>query len=659
MLQEFSNFITALDPDVLTGYNIINFDLPYIYERADLLGASDFKLISRAFNNFKPKLKLYENKSFGSPNYGKVSYEVKRQLYITGRVQFDLYPFARENFKLSDYKLQTVGETFLGAGKDDLHYTQIAPYYNQGGKKIIKLAKYCLKDSMIVMNVMLKKKIVTETFELCQVVNNTPEVVLYKGQKQKLSSFLHFQAYENNYLICHESKPHRPSPEAFYDAEMSDGQKKYKGAYVIEPTTGRYKSPVIVLDFASLYPSIIMEKNLCFSTLLKDNSSKNGIDEENIYKLNHHSFVTKAAKSGLLPKILAELLSIRKQAKLDMKRASEANDYILYDVYNAKQKAVKVIANSIYGLLGSKAGIIDSVPIAETITARGRELLQLAKDKAPEFCPTANVIYGDTDSIFINIPNISLDEGIQRGLEMERQYAKFFQKPIIFEYEKTFSVLLMLAKKRYYGIYFEKKSEGPGQKEGKGIHTSRRDGFPFLRKVLSQMQDDFISCKTDDETVENVRSELRKLYRYRKGLEYDINDFTYTTSLSKNLSEYKNENTPHCQALKRCIKKNSENPQIYSLPQYATGDRIAYSFIVNTHKKFKREKDCKSDFAECISAIQEGDMTLNFDIFILDIRNAIDTFLRPLIWKSNERNVFISRMFNTQHGAIQKYFNTL
>ena len=126
--------------------------------------------------------------------------------------------------------------------------------------------------------------------------------------------------------------------------------EKYEGAIVIEPKRGYYKDPIATLDFASLYPSIMMAHNLCYSTLVpsKREAEKYGDDVE----LTPHGdyFIKREKKKGILPIILEELISARKQAKKELK---EATDPFVKAVLDGRQLALKISANSVYGFTGA------------------------------------------------------------------------------------------------------------------------------------------------------------------------------------------------------------------------------------------------------------------------------------------------------------------
>uniref|UniRef100_A0A1I7SJG5 DNA polymerase delta catalytic subunit n=1 Tax=Bursaphelenchus xylophilus TaxID=6326 RepID=A0A1I7SJG5_BURXY len=152
----------------------------------------------------------------------------------------------------------------------------------------------------------------------------------------------------------------------------------YKGATVLDPIEGFYNQPIATLDFASLYPSIMIAHNLCYSTLIqKPIPADFKIDEDYIVSPTNNMFVTKKQCKGLLPMILEDLLGARKKAKKDLK---EATDPLKKMVLNGRQLALKISANSVYGFTGATNGKLPCVEISQSVTSFGRQMIDTTKD---------------------------------------------------------------------------------------------------------------------------------------------------------------------------------------------------------------------------------------------------------------------------------------
>jgi len=141
---------------------------------------------------------------------------------------------------------------------------------------------------------------------------------------------------------------------------------------VLEPDIGFYPGYVAVLDFASLYPSIMRAHNLCFTTLVPPDKVSKFADDQVWKTPAGHTFVKKDVQEGLLPLILTKLLTARKQAKKDMKNAPDA---FTRDIMNGRQLALKVSANSVYGFTGASTNPLVCVEISASVTSYGREMI--------------------------------------------------------------------------------------------------------------------------------------------------------------------------------------------------------------------------------------------------------------------------------------------
>ena len=145
---------------------------------------------------------------------------------------------------------------------------------------------------------------------------------------------------------------------------------KFEGAIVIDPKKGFYDRPIATLDFASLYPSIMMAHNLCYTSYIPNQQLANKYKPEDLTRTpDGHIFVKKSLKKGILPLILEELIGARKQAKRELK---EAKDPFVRAVLDGRQLALKVSANSVYGFTGAQVGQLPCLAISSSVTAFGR-----------------------------------------------------------------------------------------------------------------------------------------------------------------------------------------------------------------------------------------------------------------------------------------------
>jgi DNA polymerase delta subunit 1 len=423
MLLKWRKFLEVVDPDIITGYNVQNFDIPYLLDRASTL-LKDHKQISLgAFPQWgriqKAKAKM-KNTTFESAAYGKRN---NVETTIEGRVVFDMLPYMQRNHKLSSYSLNAVCSEYLNQQKEDVHHSIISDLQNGSDEDRHRLATYCLKDAQLPWRLMERLSVLVNYIEMARVTGVPVDYLISRGQQIKVYSMILRKCQKEKLLV--------PTPKK---SGFSGENVGYEGATVLEPEKGYYKIPIATLDFASLYPSIMQAYNLCYSTLI-DPKDVPKVDAA-LYKKseNGHVFVHSHVKKGILPSILDELLSARKRAKKDMKNA--ATDFERA-VQNGRQLALKVSANSVYGFTGATVGQLPCVPVASSVTSYGRILLLETKKfvtgkytKANGYAYDAEVIYGDTDSVMVKFGPSTVAEVFPLALEAAEKASEIFPNPI-------------------------------------------------------------------------------------------------------------------------------------------------------------------------------------------------------------------------------------
>ena len=472
MLRSWQEFLAEVDPDLITGYNIANFDFPYLLDRARHLHVDGFNQWTRLKNMASEA----RDTSFSSKQMGNRDTKATN---TNGRLQLDLLQLIQRDHHLRSYTLNSVCAHFLGEQKEDVHHTMITELFNGTPESRRRLALYCLKDAYLPQRLLDKLSCVANYTEMARVTGVPFNFLLARGQQVKFISQLFRKALEHGLVI-----PNLKS-------EGSDDQ--YEGATVIEPTRGYYDVPIATLDFSSLYPSIMMAHNLCYTTLVNNkaieafNLKK---DEDYVVTPNGDMFVTVKKRKGLLAEILEELLSARKQAKREL---AVETDQFKKAVLNGRQLALKMSANSVYGLTGASTGKLPCLAIASSTTSYGRQMIEFTRDEvlkhyciANGFKDNAQVIYGDTDSVMVKFGTKDLAEAMRLGEEASRIVSAKFKKPIKLEFEKVYFPYLLINKKRYAGLYWT-KPEKHDKMDTKGIETVRRDNCTLVGTVIEKV----------------------------------------------------------------------------------------------------------------------------------------------------------------------------
>ena len=307
-----------------------------------------------------------------------------RYFNIDGRVVLDGYHIVKTSLKEVSYKLDDISFKYTGHKKVDLTPKALFKKLTQGPAERGEVAAYCIQDCRLVFTLFSSLHTQLSMVEMSRVSRTSWKDIMTKGQQIKSFNLIVHEAYDKYVINDSVLKTIRTGT--------------YTGAIVIDPRKGFYTENDgygIVLDFASLYPSIIQEMNLCYSTLvlpdrrdtptrLKKTLMDTHPDALRSCKINdstEYVYAKPVCCEGILPKILVSLLSRRKQAKRDMKHATTDT---LREIQNRRQLALKVTANSLYGFTGVKYGILPCKPIAATVTHRGRCLIdytmQMIKD---------------------------------------------------------------------------------------------------------------------------------------------------------------------------------------------------------------------------------------------------------------------------------------
>lgn len=469
MLMAWRDFVEEVDPDVIIGYNISNFDFPYLLDRAHHLKVTQFPYLTR-LRNMKSVAK---ESNFSSKQMGNRDTKATN---TNGRLQLDLLQLVQRDHQLRSYTLNAVCAHFLNEQKEDVHHTMITELFNGTPESRRRLAIYCLKDAYLPQRLMDKLMCLVNYTEMARVTGVPFNYLLSRGQQVKFLSQMYRKALEQQLVI-----PNLRS-------EGTDEQ--YEGATVIEPNRGYYDVPVATLDFASLYPSIMQAHNLCYTTLLNKNAVDKlqlKKDEDYIVTPNGDMFCTSKIRKGLLTQILEELLSARKRAK---KELAVETDPFKKAVLNGRQLALKISANSVYGLTGATVGKLPCLAIASSTTSYGRQMIERTKEEVEKRYTIANgythdaqVIYGDTDSVMVKFGVTELADAMKLGEEAAEYVSGKFIKPIKLEFEKVYFPYLLINKKRYAGLYWT-KPEKWDKMDTKGIETVRRDNCRLVQTVI-------------------------------------------------------------------------------------------------------------------------------------------------------------------------------
>lgn len=562
MLMAWRDFVVKSDPDVIIGYNIANFDLPYLLDRAKALGLPNFPYFGRMVN-IKQEAK---DSVFSSRAYGTRENKV---VNIDGRMQLDLLQFIQREYKLRSYTLNSVSAHFLGEQKEDVKHSIITDLQNGTAETRRRLAVYCLKDAYLPLRLLEKLMCLVNYTEMARVTGVPFSYLLSRGQQIKVISQLFRKCLQENIVIP--------------NMKSEGGSEEYEGATVIEPNRGYYDVPIATLDFSSLYPSIMMAHNLCYTTLLSKASIQafKLTEDEYTFTPNGDYFVKSSKRKGILPTILDELLTARKKAKADLKKES---DPFKRDVLNGRQLALKISANSVYGFTGATVGKLPCLAISSSVTAFGREMIEKTKNVVQEkyskqngFPHDAEVIYGDTDSVMVKFGYEDLETCMKFGEEAADYVSTKFIQPIKLEFEKVYYPYLLINKKRYAGLYWTRPDKFD-KMDTKGIETVRRDNCRLVQNVITKVLEFILEERNVEKAERFVKQTIADLLQNR----VDLSQLVITKAYSKH--EYDGKQA-HVELAKRMKQRDPG-----SAP--TLGDRVAYVIIkLSSTKNYEKSED--------------------------------------------------------------------
>ncbi|KAH8724119.1 catalytic subunit DNA polymerase-like protein delta [Phaeosphaeriaceae sp. PMI808] len=572
MLMRWRDFLEETDPDVIIGYNTSGFDFPYLLGRAKHLKLANFPYWTR----LKTVQSKAESSKFSSKQLGSRD---TKNTNTNGRLQLDLLQLIQRDYQLRSYTLNAVCAHFLKEQKEDVHHSMITELYNGDANSRRRLAVYCLKDAYLPQRLLDKLMCLVNYSEMARVTGVPFNYLLAKGQQVRFVSQLFRKALDHQLIV--------PDLEV-----QTTGNDQYEGATVIEPKRGYYKQPVATLDFASLYPSIMQAHNLCYTTLLDKTTVeklKMRRDEDYIVTPNGDMFCTAKTRKGLLSQILEELLGARKRAKREL---AVETDPFKKAVLNGRQLALKVSANSVYGLTGATTGKLPCLAIASSTTSFGRQMIEKTKAEveakyniANGYSHDAEVIYGDTDSVMVKFGTSELAEAMKLGEEAADYVSSKFVKPIKLEFEKVYFPYLLINKKRYAGLYWTNPDKWD-KMDTKGIETVRRDNCRLVQTVIETSLRMLLIDQDPEGAQDFVKETISDLLLNK----IDMSNLVITKALTKQENDkgeggYTNKQA-HVELAERMKKRDAG-----SAP--ALGDRVPYVMVKSASgaRNFEKSED--------------------------------------------------------------------
>lgn len=480
MIQKLVYVIRILDPDILTSYEVQKSSWGYLIERCNAaFGYNMIEALSRVRSN--------SNRTQGT----KWGLQKTTDISITGRHVLNLWRILRYEVNLLQYSLENVVYHVFNERIPRYTNQDLSKWFGQETDTDLgSFVQYYTKRVNYNLRLIVSQELVSRYSEQARLIGIDYYSVFYRGSQFKVESLLTRLAKQGNYLMISPSKKQVGQQNALEYIPL-----------VMEPETKFYKSPVLVLDFQSLYPSIVIAYNYCYSTCLgrivpwMDRNKLGVVDLERDPELlgvlkddiviapNGIMYTKPQVRKSTLSKMLTELLDTRMIVKDGMR--DHPNNAAFQKSMNSRQLALKLTANVTYGYTSATySGRMPCAEIADSIVLSAREILEATVETIQNTEKWgARVVYGDTDSIFVHLPGKSREQAFQIGEEIENVITEKNKPPIKLKFEKLYHPCVLLAKKRYVGYMYEDKSQKEPVFDAKGTETVRRDGTPAEQKI--------------------------------------------------------------------------------------------------------------------------------------------------------------------------------
>ena len=528
LLLQLVDIVRGLDPEMLFGWNTTTGSWGYVLRRGSYLGIDMPRGLSRATywgNDRRCQIPGLDSAESKAASFGMLSWLI----WITGRITLQLWSVVRKNpsIKLFRYSLESVAQNVLKHRLHKRSQERLAFDFQRGGLHRWETAQYMLQRVLVALRIFYQLNILGNTAEMARLIGIDFVSVLRRGSQFRVESVMLRITKPRNYVLF------RPTPQQIKMQPSLEVQ-----ALTREPASGFYPDPVIVLDFQSLYPSIMIAYNLCYSTLIGRlyRYAENGlmhdrvgvrdrfndrIDPKEVIRLHESGqlyvapngavFVSKKERKGVLAQMLKELLDTRQMIKKEMKSDAVRNGQSkrLSRILDARQMALKLVANVTYGYCSASfSGRMPNSTLADAIVSIGRSALEDAMAFVQSDASQrrwndivsmlgggldagagnirAEVVYGDTDSLFIRMHGLrSRDIAHDLGKRMADEITMRNPKPIKMKFEYVYHPCILQTKKRYVGLQFERKGEPPTL-DAKGIESIRVDQCSLTQKLMDR-----------------------------------------------------------------------------------------------------------------------------------------------------------------------------
>lgn len=623
MFSGLADLVLLLDPDIISGFEVHSSSWGYLIERCTAIFDRDFcEEISRV------KFKFFNSRR------DAWGYSHDSGIHIAGRHTLNIWRLLRSGLNLLKYTLENIAFHVLHERLPHFSPAVLTSLWecSDDSTSLTTLLSYYKKRTEVNIRLLQTQQTINQTIEQARLIGIDFYSVISRGSQYKVESVLVRLCKSEHFLVLSPSKVQVREQKALECIPL-----------VMEPESAFYKSPLVVLDFQSLYPSIMIGYNYCYSTILgrvhEMNLKKNEVGASKIdltpgllHELEDYLnispngviYLKDSVRKSMLSKMLADILHTRLMVKTTMNDLKSKNETIS-KLLNNKQVALKLLANVTYGYTSASfSGRMPCSDVADSIVQTGRETLEKAISLIEGRSEWgAKVVYGDTDSLFVYLPGKSREEAFAYGKEMASAITACNPCPITLKFEKVYHPCILVSKKRYVGYSFERENQKEPKFDAKGIETVRRDGHPAQQKIVEKALRILFETRNLSAVKNYIQDQFQKITRGQ----VSVQDFCFAKEVK--LGSYKSDQTAPPGAVVATKKKALDHR---AEPQYR--ERVSYVVIKGRPGQILRER--------CVPP----EVFLSNDSFELDSTYYITkTLLPPLQRFFNLMGVDVSQWY--------------
>ncbi|KAM5347076.1 hypothetical protein ACJ41O_010081 [Fusarium nematophilum] len=568
LMVRMVEIVRTYDPDILTGYEVHGSSWGYLIERARL--KYDYNLCDEF-----SRMKTESHGRFGKEN-DRWGFNTTSTIRVTGRHMINIWRAMRGELNLLQYTMENVVWHLLHRRIPHFSWQSLTSWYRNGKhRELSRILRYYQDRARLDIEILEANELIARTSEQARLLGVDFFSVFSRGSQFKVESIMFRIAKPENFLLVSPSRRQVGGQNALECLPL-----------VMEPQSAFYNSPLLVLDFQSLYPSVMIAYNYCYSTFLGRITNWRGMNKMGFteYKRqpgllalledsiniapNGMMYVKTEIRKSLLAKMLTEILETRVMVKSGMKQ--DRDDKMLQQLLNNRQLALKLLANVTYGYTSASfSGRMPCSEIADSIVQTGRETLEraIAHIHSVEKWG-AEVVYGDTDSLFVYLKGRTRHEAFDIGKEIAKAITEMNPQPVKLKFEKVYHPCVLLAKKRYVGYKYESRDQTKPDFDAKGIETVRRDGTPAEQKI----EEKALRLLFETADLSQIKAYFQKQCQKIMLNNVSVQDFCFAKEVR--LGTYADKGPPPAGAListKRMLQDARAEPQY--------GERVPYVVI--------------------------------------------------------------------------------